>query len=145
MPIRVANDIPAKNQLTEEGIIFMEETRANTQDIRPLDILILNLMPKKEETETQLLRLIGNSPLQINVEFFMVKNHEAKNTNLSHIKKFYQYFDDIKDNYYDALIVTGAPIEHMEYEEVNYWKELQKIFEWSKTHIFSCLHICWAA
>ena len=145
MPIRVANDIPAKNQLTEEGIIFMEETRANTQDIRPLDILILNLMPKKEETETQLLRLIGNSPLQINVEFLMVKNHEAKNTNLSHIKKFYQYFDDIKNNYYDALIVTGAPIEHMNFVEVNYWKELQTIFEWSKTHIFSCLHICWAA
>ena len=145
MPIRVANDIPAKNQLTEEGIIFMEETRANTQDIRPLNILILNLMPKKEETETQLLRLIGNSPLQINVEFLMVKDHESKNTNLSHIEKFYQYFDDIKDNFYDALIITGAPVEQMEYEEVDYWKELQKIFEWSKTHVFSCLHICWAA
>ena len=145
MPIRVANDIPAKNQLTEEGIIFIEETRANTQDIRPLNILILNLMPKKEETETQLLRLIGNSPLQINVEFLMVKDHESKNTNLSHIEKFYQYFDDIKDNFYDALIVTGAPVEQMEYEEVDYWKELQKIFEWSKTHVFSCLHICWAA
>ena len=137
MPIRVANDIPAKNQLTEEGIIFMEETRANTQDIRPLDILILNLMPKKEETETQLLRLIGNSPLQINVEFLMVKSHESKNTNLSHIKKFYQFFDDIKNNYYDALIITGAPVEHMDFEEVDYWKELQEIFEWSKTHVFS--------
>jgi len=102
-------------------------------------------MPKKEETETQLLRLIGNSPLQINVEFLMVKNHESKNTNLSHIEKFYQYFDDIKDNFYDALIITGAPVEQMEYEEVDYWKELQKIFEWSKTHVFSCLHICWAA
>lgn len=129
MPIRVANDIPAKNQLTEEGIIFMEETRANTQDIRPLNILILNLMPKKEETETQLLRLIGNSPLQINVEFLMVKDHESKNTNLSHIEKFYQYFDDIKDNFYDALIVTGAPVEQMEYEEVDYWKELQKLLQ----------------
>ena len=107
MPIRVANDIPAKNQLTEEGIIFMEETRANTQDIRPLDILILNLMPKKEETETQLLRLIGNSPLQINVEFLMVKNHESKNTNLSHIKKFYQFFDDIKNN---VLLGAGAKL-----------------------------------
>ena len=97
MPIRVANDIPAKNQLTEEGIIFIEEARANTQDIRPLNILILNLMPKKEETETQLLRLIGNSPLQINVEFLMVKDHESKNTNFkSIIEKFYQYFDDIK-------------------------------------------------
>ena len=145
MPIRVANDIPAKNQLLEEGIIFMEENRANTQDIRPLDILILNLMPKKEETETQLLRLIGNSPLQINVEFLMVKNHESKNTNLSHIEKFYQFFDDIKNNYYDALIITGAPIEHMDFEEVDYWKELREIFEWSKTHVFSCLHICWAA
>ena len=104
MPIRVANDIPAKNQLTEEGIIFMEETRANTQDIRPLNILILNLMPKKEETETQLLRLIGNSPLQINVEFLMVKNHESKNTNLSHIEKFYQYFDDIKEKWLKCSI-----------------------------------------
>ena len=145
MPIRIADDISAKKQLSQEGIIFMEERRADTQDIRPLNILILNLMPKKEETETQLLRLIGNSPLQINVEFLMVKDHESKNTNLSHIEKFYQYFDDIKDNFYDALIITGAPVEQMEYEEVDYWNELQKIFEWSKTHVFSCLHICWAA
>ena len=145
MPICIQNDLPVKNTLLEEGVIVIEENRAKNQDIRPLNILILNLMPKKEETETQLLRLIGNSPLQINVEFLMVKNHESKNTNLSHIEKFYQYFDDIKDNFYDALIVTGAPVEQMEYEEVDYWNELQKIFEWSKTHVFSCLHICWAA
>ena len=145
MPICIQNDLPVKNTLLEEGVIVIEENRAKNQDIRPLNILILNLMPKKEETETQLLRLIGNSPLQINVEFLMVKDHESKNTNLSHIEKFYQYFDDIKDNFYDALIITGAPVEQMEYEEVDYWKELQKIFEWSKTHVFSCLHICWAA
>lgn len=145
MPIRIADNIPAKKQLSQEGIIFMEERRADTQDIRPLDILILNLMPKKEETETQLLRLIGNSPLQINVEFLMVKSHESKNTNLSHIQKFYQYFDDIKDKYYDAMIITGAPVEQMDFEQVNYWKELQQIFEWSNTHVFSCLHICWSA
>ena len=145
MPICIQNELPVKNKLLEEGVVVIEENRARNQDIRPLKILILNLMPKKEETETQLLRLIGNSPLQINVEFLMVKNHESKNTNLSHIEKFYQYFDDIKDNFYDALIITGAPVEQMEYEEVDYWKELQKIFEWSKTHVFSCLHICWAA
>mgnify|MGYP000998300271 FL=1 len=145
MPICIQNELPVKNKLLEEGVVVIEENRAKNQDIRPLKILILNLMPKKEETETQLLRLIGNSPLQINVEFLMVKDHESKNTNLSHIEKFYQYFDDIKDNFYDALIVTGAPVEQMEYEEVDYWKELQKIFEWSKTHVFSCLHICWAA
>ena len=145
MPICIQNDLPVKNTLLEEGVIVIEENRAKNQDIRPLRILILNLMPKKEETETQLLRLIGNSPLQINVEFLMVKDHESKNTNLSHIEKFYQYFDDIKDNFYDALIITGAPVEQMEYEEVDYWNELQKIFEWSKTHVFSCLHICWAA
>lgn len=145
MPICIQNELPVKNKLLEEGVVVIEENRAKNQDIRPLKILILNLMPKKEETETQLLRLIGNSPLQINVEFLMVKDHESKNTNLSHIEKFYQYFDDIKDNFYDALIVTGAPVEQMEYEEVDYWNELQKIFEWSKTHVFSCLHICWAA
>ena len=145
MPICIQNELPVKNKLLEEGVVVIEENRAKNQDIRPLKILILNLMPKKEETETQLLRLIGNSPLQINVEFLMVKDHESKNTNLSHIEKFYQYFDDIKDNFYDALIITGAPVEQMEYEEVDYWKELQKIFEWSKTHVFSCLHICWAA
>ena len=145
MPIRVANDIPAKKELTNEGIIFIEEHRANTQDIRPLSILILNLMPKKEETETQLLRLLGNSPLQIEVEFLMVKSHESKNTNRSHIEKFYQYFDDVKERYYDALIITGAPIEHLEFEDVGYWQELCDIFKWANTHVFSCLNICWAA
>lgn len=145
MSICVANDIPAKNKLIKEGIIFVDENFINSKKNRPLNILILNLMPKKEETETQLLRLIGNSPLQINIEFLMVKNHKAKNTNLSHIEKFYKYFNDIEENYYDALIITGAPIEHIDFEEVDYWNELQKIFEWSKTHVFSSLHICWAA
>ena len=102
-------------------------------------------MPKKEETERQLLRLLGNSPIQIKVEFLHVATHQAKNTANSYLKKFYTTFDQIKDNFYDALIITGAPVEQMEYEEVDYWNELQKIFEWSKTHVFSCLHICWAA
>ena len=145
MPICIQNDLPVKNTLLEEGVIVIEENRAKNQDIRPLNILILNLMPKKEETERQLLRLLGNSPIQIKVEFLHVATHQAKNTANSYLKKFYTTFDQIKDNFYDALIVTGAPVEQMEYEEVDYWNELQKIFEWSKTHVFSCLHICWAA
>lgn len=145
MPICIQNDLPVKNTLLEEGVIVIEENRAKNQDIRPLNILILNLMPKKEETERQLLRLLGNSPIQIKVEFLHVATHQAKNTANSYLKKFYTTFDQIKDKFYDALIITGAPIEHLEFEEVNYWKELQSIFEWSMTHVFSTLNICWAA
>ena len=145
MPICIQNELPVKNKLLEEGVVVIEENRARNQDIRPLKILILNLMPKKEETERQLLRLLGNSPLQITVEFLHMTSHIAKNTAQSYLEKFYKTFDEVKDKYYDGLIITGAPIEQLEFEDVNYWGELNSIFEWSKTHVFSTLNICWAA
>ena len=145
MPICIQNELPVKNKLLEEGVVVIEENRAKNQDIRPLKILILNLMPKKEETERQLLRLLGNSPLQIKVEFLHTTSHVAKNTAQSYLEKFYKTFDEVKDKYYDGLIITGAPIEHLEFEDVNYWGELNQIFDWSKTHVFSTLNICWAA
>ncbi|MGX7112071.1 homoserine O-succinyltransferase [Gemella cuniculi] len=145
MPICIENDLPVKNTLIEEGVIVIEEVRAKNQDIRPLKILILNLMPKKEETERQLLRLLGNSPLQIKIEFLHMATHVSKNTENSYLEKFYKTFEEVKDEYYDGLIITGAPVEHLEYEEVNYWEELKQIFKWSKTHIFSTINICWAA
>ena len=137
MPICIQNELPVKNKLLEEGVVVIEENRAKNQDIRPLKILILNLMPKKEETERQLLRLLGNSPLQITVEFLHTTSHIAKNTAQSYLEKFYKTFDEVKDKYYDGLIITGAPIEQLEFEDVNYWGELNSIFEWSKTHVFS--------
>lgn len=145
MPICIQNELPVKNKLLEEGVVVIEENRAKNQDIRPLKILILNLMPKKEETERQLLRLLGNSPLQITVEFLHMTSHIAKNTTQSYLKKFYNTFDEVRDKYYDGLIITGAPIEHLEFEEVNYWAELNEVFEWSKRHVFSTINICWAA
>ena len=145
MPICIQNELPVKNKLLEEGVVVIEENRAKNQDIRPLKILILNLMPKKEETERQLLRLLGNSPLQITVEFLHMTSHIAKNTTQSYLKKFYNTFDEVRDKYYDGLIITGAPIEHLEFEEVNYWAELNEVFEWSKMHVFSTINICWAA
>ncbi|AME09033.1 MULTISPECIES: homoserine O-succinyltransferase [Gemella] len=145
MPICIQNDLPVKNDLLKEDVVVIEENRAKNQDIRPLKILILNLMPKKEETERQLLRLLGNSPLQIKVEFLHVATHIAKNTANSYLEKFYTTFSEIKNEYYDGLIITGAPIEHLKFEEVDYWEELKEIFKWSKTHIFSTLNICWAA
>lgn len=145
MPICIQNELPVKNKLLEEGVVVIEENRAKNQDIRPLKILILNLMPKKEETERQLLRLLGNSPLQITVEFLHMTSHIAKNTAQSYLEKFYKTFDEVKDKYYDGLIITGAPVEQLEFEDVNYWGELNDIFEWSKTHVFSTLNICWAA
>ena len=145
MPICIQNELPVKNKLLEEGVVVIEENRAKNQDIRPLKILILNLMPKKEETERQLLRLLGNSPLQITVEFLHTTSHIAKNTAQSYLEKFYKTFDEVKDKYYDGLIITGAPVEQLEFEDVNYWGELNSIFEWSETHVFSTLNICWAA
>lgn len=145
MPIKVADFLPAIEILNRENIFVMTETRAMTQDIRPLEIVILNLMPKKEETETQLLRVLGNTPLQINVQFIHTKSHVSKNTSKSHLETFYKTFDDIKDKRFDGMIVTGAPVETMEFEEVDYWQELCEIFEWSKTHVTSTFHICWAA
>ena len=145
MPIRIDNELPAKQRLEIENIFVMSNMRADTQDIRPLKILILNLMPTKLETETQLLRLLSNSPLQVDVEFLQVATHEAKNVSKSHMEKFYETYDDVNDRKYDGMIITGAPVEQMEFEEVDYWNELCKIMEWSKTNVYSTFHICWGA
>lgn len=145
MPIRIDNELPAKQRLEIENIFVMSNMRADTQDIRPLKILILNLMPTKLETETQLLRLLSNSPLQVDVEFLQVATHEAKNVSKSHMDKFYETYDDVKNKKYDGMIITGAPVEQMKFEEVDYWDELCKIMEWSKTNVYSTFHICWGA
>ncbi len=145
MPIKVSDSLPAIEILNNENIFVITETRAMTQDIRPLEIVILNLMPTKIETETQLLRVLGNTPLQINVQFINTKTHESKNTSKSHIETFYKTFDDIKDSKFDGMIITGAPVEKMDFEEVDYWEELCEIMEWSKTNVTSTFHICWGA
>ncbi|MBR4308323.1 MAG: homoserine O-succinyltransferase, partial [Oscillospiraceae bacterium] len=145
MPIKIPNDLPATSILQQENIFVMNEHRADTQDIRPLEILILNLMPTKIETETQFARLLGNSPLQVNLEFLQTASHKATHVSEDHLFAFYKTFDEIKHKNYDGMIITGAPVEHMDFEEVNYWPELCTIMEWSKTHIYSTLHICWGA
>ena len=145
MPIKIPNNLPAVKTLLNENIFVMTETRAITQDIRPLKILILNLMPKKIETETQLSRLLGNTPLQVDIELIHSKTHHSKNTPEDHLLAFYKTFDDVKDNNYDGMIITGAPVENMPFEQVDYWDELTTIMEWSKTHVYSTLHICWGA
>lgn len=145
MPIKIPNDLPAVKTLESENIFVMTETRAITQDIRPLKILLLNLMPKKIETETQLSRLLGNSPLQVDFTFIHTKSHESKNTPAEHLFTFYKTFEDIRAQNFDGLIITGAPVEQMPFEEVEYWDELCEIMEWSKTHVHSTLHICWGA
>ena len=145
MPIRIQNDLPAKAILEAENIFVMDEKRANTQDIRPLQILILNLMPLKEDTETQLLRALSNTPLQVDCTFLMIESHKSKNTSQTHLNKFYTYFSDIKYNQYDGMIITGAPIELYDYEQVGYWNELCEIMEWSKLYVTSTMHICWGA
>lgn len=145
MPIKVQKDLPARAILESENIFVMEEERAMSQDIRPLQILILNLMPVKEETETQLLRALSNTPLQVDCTFLMLSTHTSKNTSPVHMNKFYVTFDEIRKKKFDGLIITGAPVENLEFEEVNYWNELMKIMEWSKTHVHSTLHICWGA
>ena len=145
MPINIPNELPAAKVLTDENIFVMTETRALTQDIRPLEILILNLMPTKIDTETQLSRLLGNTPLQINLELMHTSTHQSKNTSEEHLLTFYKTFDQIKDNYYDGFIITGAPVEKMEFEDVEYWDELTEIMEWSKHHVHSTFHICWGA
>ena len=145
MPIKVQRDLPAKAILEEENIFIMDEDRAMSQDIRPLEILILNLMPLKEETETQLMRALSNTPLQVDCTFLMLSTHVSKNTSASHLNKFYVTFDDIKKKKFDGMIITGAPVENLEYEEVNYWPELSMMMEWSKTHVTSTIHICWGA
>jgi len=145
MPIRIPNDLPATKILTDENIFVMTETRAITQDIRPLEILVLNLMPTKIVTETQLARLLGNTPLQVNLEFIHTRSHESKNTPKEHLFHFYKTFDQVCNRNYDGLLITGAPVEQMPFEEVEYWDELCQIMEWSKTHVFSTFHICWGA
>ena len=145
MPIKIPNDLPAAQTLQGENIFVMTETRAITQDIRPLKILILNLMPKKIETETQLMRLLGNTPLQVEPELIHTKSHQSKNVAQEHLLAFYKTFDDIKHKNFDGMIITGAPVEHLPFEEVEYWQELTEIMEWSKSHVHSTLHICWGA
>lgn len=145
MPIKINQNLPAVEILRSENIFVMDDKRASSQDIRPLDVLIVNLMPTKIVTETQLLRLLANTPLQLNVEFLHMVTHTSKNTGADHLTTFYKSFDDIKNRYYDGLIITGAPVENMAFEEVNYWEELETLIEWSKTHVHSTLHICWGA
>ncbi|MBR2561786.1 MAG: homoserine O-succinyltransferase [Eubacterium sp.] len=145
MPIKIQNGLPVREILEEENIFVMDEDRAMHQDIRPLEILILNLMPLKEATELQLLRLLSNSPLQLDITFMMVESHHVKNTSMSHINKFYECFRDVKDKNYDGMIITGAPVEMMEFEEVDYWDELTTIFDWAETHVTSTMYQCWGA
>ena len=145
LPINIPHGLPAVEKLKEEKIFTMDESRAKTQDIRPLNIVILNLMPEKEKTELQLLRLLGNSPLQVNVTFMNTATHKSKNVSSSHLNTFYSTFDEIKHRRFDGMIVTGAPIEHLEFEDVNYWDELVKVMEWSKESVTSVFNICWGA
>ncbi|MBM7571226.1 homoserine O-acetyltransferase MetA [Aquibacillus albus] len=145
MPIKIPDNLPAKEKLKEENIFVMDESRAFTQDIRPLRIIILNLMPLKEQTETQLLRLLGNSPLQIEVTFLHPSTHISRNTPHEHLKLFYKTIEDVQDKKFDGLIITGAPIEKLAFEEVTYWEELNRIMDWSVTNVTSTLYICWGA
>ncbi len=145
MPIKIPDNLPAVKTLTDENIFVMTENRAISQDIRPLRILILNLMPKKIETETQFARLLGNTPLQVEMELIHTKSHQSKNVTEEHLLAFYKTFDDVKGENFDGMIITGAPVEHLAFEEVEYWQELCEIMEWSKTHVHSTFHVCWGA
>ncbi len=145
MPIRIPNDLPAVKTLLNENIFVMDEQRAVTQDIRPLRILLLNLMPNKIATETQLSRLLGNTPLQVELELIHTSTYHSKNTSSEHLLAFYKTFEDVKEQYFDGMIITGAPVEKMEFEEVEYWEELCEIMEWTKSHVHSTFHICWGA
>ena len=145
MPIRVQNDLPVKEILEHENIFVIDEYRASHQDIRPIRIGLLNLMPLKEDTELQILRSLSNTPLQVDVVFVRVDSHASKNTSTSHLNKFYESFRDIHHQKFDGFIITGAPVEQMEFEDVDYWKELEEIMEWTKTNVTSTLHLCWGA
>lgn len=145
MPLNVPNQLPAVELLKKENIFVMDTGRASSQDIRPLKIVILNLMPLKVITETDLIRLLSNTPLQLELEFMKMKSHVSKNTPVEHMKAFYRTFHSMKENNYDGMIITGAPVEQLEYEDVNYWEEFKQIVDWSKTHVTSTLYICWAA
>jgi len=145
MPIRIPNALPAARTLQDENIFVMTETRASTQDIRPLRIAIVNLMPTKIDTETQLLRLLGNTALQVETELITMASHVSRNTSAEHLSSFYKTFPEIRSRKFDGMIITGAPVEHLPFEEVEYWRELCEIMEWSKTHVHSTFHICWGA
>ena len=145
MPIKIPNNLPAVDILAKENIFVMDERRALSQDIRPLKFIIINLMPTKIETETQLLRLLSNTPLQIEVTFLKMASYVSKNISKEHMSNFYKTFNDIRNDYFDGLIITGAPVENIPFEEVIYWKELTKVMEWSKTHVYSTMYICWGA
>lgn len=145
MPINIPRELPATEVLKKEKIFVMDEDRARTQDIRPLNILILNLMPEKEKTELQLLRLLGNTPIQVNITFLHMATHKSKNVSKSHLETFYTTFEHVKDRRYDGMIITGAPIEHLEFEEANYWNELTGIMDWAEVNVTSVMHICWGA
>ena len=145
MPIKVQGDLPAKEILERENIFVMDENRAVHQDIRPIQIMIVNLMPLKEETELLLLRSLSNTPLQVDVTFLTMNSHESKNTSTSHLNKFYLHFEDVRDKKFDGMIITGAPVENMEFEDVDYWKELTEIMAWSEKHVTSTIYLCWAA
>ena len=145
MPIRIPNDLPAAETLQQENIFVMPQDRAMMQDIRPLEIVLLNLMPTKIATETQLTRLLGNTPLQVNLELMHTSSHVSKNTSQEHLLSFYKSFEELKDRKFDGMVITGAPVEQMPFEQVDYWPELCEIMEWSKTHVHSTLHICWGA
>ncbi|MHC1717475.1 MAG: homoserine O-succinyltransferase [Acidaminococcaceae bacterium] len=145
MPIKINNDLPARSILEQENIFIMPEERAEAQDIRPLKILLLNLMPTKIITETQFLRLLSNTPIQVEIDFLCTTSYTPTNTSQEHLIKFYESFADIRDRRYDGMIITGAPVEQMAFEEVDYWQEFAEILEWSNTHVYSTLYICWAA
>ena len=145
MPIKIQNDLPVKEILEKENLFVVDENRAIHQDIRPLQLCILNLMPKKEETELELLRMLSNTPLQIDITFMRMSTHRSVNTSMSHLHKFYYTFEELKERGFDGLIITGAPVEKLEYEDVDYWPELCSVFAWSKTNVFSTFHICWGA
>lgn len=145
MPIRINADLPALEVLDSENIFVMTPERGENQRIRPLNILLVNIMPTKQETEIQLLRLLGNTPLQVNVDFLHMASHLSKNTSASHLNTFYKVFDEVKDKRYDGMIITGAPVEKMPFEEVDYWQEMCEVMEWSKSNVYSVLHICWGA
>ena len=145
MPVKIPATLPAAKILTEENIFVMDDQRAMMQDIRPLKIAILNLMPTKEVTETQLLRLLGNTPLQIEITLLMMASHESANTSREYLDAFYRTFDSVKDTKFDGLVITGAPVENLPFEEVDYWPELVRIMDWSQSHVYSTLHICWGS
>ena len=145
MPIKVQSGLPAREKLEWENVFTMDENRAMHQDIRPIEVGILNLMPLKEDTELQILRGLSNTPLQVDVTFVTVSSHESKNTSVSHLNKFYNTFEEVKNRKFDGFIITGAPVEQMEYDEVDYWKEFEEICEWTKTNVTSTMHLCWGA